>query len=106
MTTASRSADRWRKLGYMAQVVESYRGPMRYDLFGIGDTLAMDPKTGEKFLIQAYADTKANIEKHSHMTMEHPAVKAWCAEGKSVFMHEAWKKIKGRWQHRVVLICG
>ena len=79
----------------MAQVVEAWRGPKRYDLFGIGDVLLLDLATGHKVLIQAYMDTRAERLKHAGMDLSHPTVRAWCLGG-DTFVHEVWKRVKPR----------
>lgn len=95
MTTAYRSCLHLRAQGYIATVVEHRRGKYRYDLFGIGDTLAITP-AGKKILVQAYIDNPSEMRKHSQLTIEHPMVKAWCSDG-SVFRHDLWKKRKNVW---------
>lgn len=90
-TTAARSRNYMRRLGYTAEVVEHRIGSfMRVDLFGVADVLAYKPGEGI-ILIQAYRDSKSTKRRHSHMNSEYKHIKLWLQSG-GRFQHHVWKK--------------
>src|SRR3990167_8497310 len=104
-TTAARSRDYLRTKGYVDAVVEHRSGKFRFDLFGIGDTIALPVPLHPKgiLLVQAYLNTKRNREKHAMFDLSHPMVLRWRAVG-GRFEHHRWKKVKGRWTGEVLEI--
>lgn len=97
-TSASRSRDFMRKLGWEAECVEHRRGNfIRVDLFGFADVMAYKEGDGI-LLIQAYRkDTK---KLHDHMDKSHPKIREFIAAG-GRFEHHIWthsvKGGKNRW---------
>ena len=99
VTTAARSRDYMRELGYIAECVEHRRGQfIRVDLFGIGDVLAYkkDKIIGpEIIMIQAYH--KKEKKGHAHLNSKHEKISGWLDAG-GRFEHHLWgfKTKKGR----------
>lgn len=100
VTTAARSRDYMRKLGYIAECVEHRRGQfIRVDLFGFADVLAYgkDKILGSKIiLIQAYH--KKEKKGHAHLnSKDNNKIAAWLDAG-GEFEHHLWsfKTKKGR----------
>jgi hypothetical protein len=85
VTTAARSRDLLRRMGYRAIVVEHRQGPRRVDPF-TGDVLAIRP--GEIVLVQAYH--RDAIKDHAHLVPgENEIVAAWVAAG-GLYRHHVW----------------
>ena len=96
MTTAARSRDLMRHLGYLSEVVEHRQGRfLRKDLFDLGDTLAIKP--GAIILIQAYRS--GATKQHAHLNGSHPTVRAWLRAG-GRFQHHRWFARKAGWMCR------
>lgn len=86
ITTAARSRDAMRKLGYDAEVVEHRRGRfIRVDLFGYADVIAYNGQ--EIILIQAYH--KKEEKKHKHLDITDPKIMKWLLSG-GKFEHHLW----------------
>ena len=92
-TTAARSRDYMRKLGFIAECVEHRRGSfIRVDLFGFADVLAYKGATvdsdGKIILIQAYH--RKEEKNHAHFDKEHQK-KIWqWLEAGGKFEHHLW----------------
>lgn len=95
VTTAARSRDFMRKLGFTAECVEHRRGSfVRVDLFGFGDALAYKKGVGI-ILIQAYH--KKEEKNHAHLLGDNKKIREWINSG-GIFEHHLWgfRSCKGR----------
>jgi hypothetical protein len=91
VTTAARSRDYMRKLGYIAECVEHRRGNfIRIDLFQFADVMAFKANEGI-ILIQAYRKDTAAL--HNHMDENHPMIKTFLEAGGFV-EHHIWSYTK------------
>lgn len=87
-TTAARSVEYMKKLGFNAEAVEHMRGRyIRVDLFGFADVLAYKPGEGI-ILIQAYH--KKEFIKHAGLVpLVNKDIEAWIRSG-GRFEHHLW----------------
>lgn len=95
VTTAARSRDYMRKLGFIAEVVEHRVGSfIRKDLFDFADVLCYKPDEGI-ILIQAYQ--KSATKEHDHLNLSNEKIRWWTLSG-GKFEHQIWsfKTIHGR----------
>ncbi len=91
--------DKWRKLGYMTQVVEKWNphARIRQDLFGIIDVLAVGH--GETVAIQSTSDNNLSARVRK---IEDSEALGELRKAEWTVLAEGWKKVKGRWKDRVV----
>ena len=102
-TTAARSKDYKRKLGFRAEVVEHRRGRFRHDLFDFGDVMAFGNR--KIIIIQAYL--KSAMKLHQHLTPEgNSFVEEWVNNG-GIFEHHIWsytaKKGRKKWDVKRII---
>jgi hypothetical protein len=82
-----------RKDGYLCQVVETYRGGRRHDLWGFIDILAL--RAGETLAVQTTSGSNFSARKKKILTHEnYQAVKD---AGWVIVVHGWRKNAKGRW---------
>ena len=89
MTTAARTRDLLRRLGWRAEVVEHRRGRfLRVDLFGFADVEAFRPHPPGILLVQAYQRGKER--QHVALTPQaNKAIRDWVLSG-GMFWHVVW----------------
>ncbi len=101
-SNVERSLNWFRKQKILVEKVERYvhipsrKFGVRKDLFGIVDLVALSGQ----HLIGVQVTSYANLSNHKKKCREAPAMLPWLRTG-SLFLLQAWRKPKYRWQLRI-----
>jgi hypothetical protein len=91
ITTASRSRDYMRGLGWLCENVEKRNGIFRNDLFGFADVICYHKDKGI-LLVQAYK--KGRDKEHASLVPEkNKFIEVWLLAG-GLFEHQVWSHMK------------
>lgn len=102
MNTNALAVSFLRAQGWLAEIVQQQRGPVRYDLFGIGDVLAFHPVCDEVRLLNACAGR--DVKEHMHRYRGSYPLSAWINGGDRVFCLFVWRRVKPRGKRPYLLL--